>query len=512
MRIAVSVQRNIVRLIQKGLSNNRIALMLKISPTTVSSYRSHLTKLSCSTDELISADDAQFSVLLGNQHQAYTTQKIIPDWFSIQQELTKPNVTKALLWEEYLLSVSTEPERTLSYSQFLRLYNKWLKSRRMSMRQFFRPGEKMFVDFCGQTVPVINTESGEVTKAQIFVAVLGASSYTFAYAVPSQKVAQWIKCHSEAFIFFGGVPEEVVPDNLKSAVIKHTHNEIITNQAYEEYAEHYGFRIMPARSRRPKDKSLAEIGVQIVQRWILAALRNRSFFSMEELNAAIRAGIETMNAKDSKTYNASRLARFNEAEKQALNPLPQTAYTQAEWQYHVRIPDDYHICWQKSYYSVPYRYRFSIVDIKVTDNTVEILLNRFRIALHPRLNTPGKSTHPEHMPDEHKYQSEQEPEALLLWADSIGPHVARWVQMNLEQKRYYANGLKSVRRLKKWVREEQNRDRTESGCEFALRFNILSFEQLKRIIKNKSDLMSPRESTSWVKNHGNLRGPDYYKS
>lgn len=512
MRISVSVQREIVRLIRQGLSNNRIALILKISPTTVRTYRVHLAGLSCSPDELIATEDARFSILLGTRLQRYATQKLIPDWFTIQQELTKKNVSKALLWEEYLLSLSAEPERALSYSQFLRRYNDWLKSRRMSMRQFFQPAEKMFVDFCGHTMPVINPESGEVIKAQIFVAVLGASSYTFACAVPSQKTEQWIKCHSEAFVFFGGVPEEVVPDNLKAAVIKHTRDEIVTNQAYEECAEYYGFRIMPARSRRPKDKSLAEIGVQIVQRWVLAPLRNRSFFSIDELNAAISAGIEKLNAKESKTYQASRLARFNDIEKQALAPLPQQPYTQSEWQYHIRVPDDYHVVWQKSHYSVPYRYRFSVVDIKITDNTLEVLLNRVRIALHQCLKKPGKSTHPEHMPDEHRYQAEQEPGELLLWAESIGPSVRLWVQMNLEQRRHYASGLKSVRRLKKWVREEQNHKRTESGCEFALRFNILSFEQLKRIIKNKSDLMPQRESTSWVKQHGNLRGADYYKS
>jgi len=512
MRISISIQREIIRLIGKGHSNRQIALILKISPSTVSTYHGYLKRTTCSLNELISMDDAQFSYLMGTEKHGYSTHKHIPDWNIIQQELTKKNVTKALLWEEYLFGLSSAPQKALSYAQFLRRYKDWLKSQRMSMRQFFLPGEKMFVDFCGQTMPVIDGDSGEIQRAQIFVAVLGASSYTFAYAVPSQKTEHWIKCHSKAFDFFGGIPEEIVPDNLKAAVIKHTRNEIITNQAYEECAEFYGFRIMPARSRKPKDKSLAEIGVQIVQRWILASLRNRSFFSIEELNAAILQGIDKLNAKQSKTYQASRLTRFIEMEQQALKLLPQSHYIQAEWHYGIKVPDDYHLYWQKSYYSVPYRYRFSTVDIKATESTIEILFNRNRIALHSRLSSPGKSTHPEHMPDEHRYQAEQTPEELLVWADSIGPHVKKWVQLNIEQKRHYANGLKSARRLKKWARQEQNKERLDSGCEFVLRYNILSFEHLKRIIKNKSDLITPREATSWVKQHGNLRGADYYKS
>lgn len=512
MRIPVSIQREIVRLMRAGLSGNQIAIRLNFSPTTVRTYQAHVAALQCHPDELLQMEDNDFMKYLGTRKTAYKSEKITPDWSFIQQELSKKNVTLTLLWEEYLRSVADSPEYTLSYPQFSRRYQAWLKSQRISMRQFFKPGDKMFVDYCGQTVPVTDPDSGNITHAQVFVAVLGASSYTFAYAVPGQKSEHWLKCHVEAFAFFGGVPQEVVPDNLKAAVIKHTAREIIINQAYEDCADHYHFLINPARSRKPKDKSLAEIGVQIVQRWILAALRNRSFFSMEELNIAISAGIEKMNAKESRSYKASRLQRFNNAEKAALQPLPPHHYELAQWHYHIRVPDDYHICWQQNYYSVPFRYRFSHVDLRITDTTLEILLNRKRLALHPLLTAPGKSTHYDHMPDEHKHQAGQEPESLLEWAENIGPSVRRWIQLNLEQRRDFANGLKSARQFRNWVREEQNHPRAESGCEFALRYGILSFQQLKRIIKNQADLQSTTEATSWVIAHGNLRGADYYKS
>lgn len=213
MRIPVSIQREIVRLMRAGLSGNQIALRLNISPTTVRTYRAYVAALQCPLEELLLMEDNDFMQHLGTRKTTYKSEKIAPDWSFIQNELSKKNVTLTLLWEEYLRSVSDSPEYTLSYPQFSRRYQAWLKSQRISMRQFFHPGEKMFVDYCGQTVPVTDPDTGNITHAQVFVAVLGASSYTFAYAVPGQKSEHWLKCHIEAFAFFGGVPREVVPDN-----------------------------------------------------------------------------------------------------------------------------------------------------------------------------------------------------------------------------------------------------------------------------------------------------------
>ena len=230
------------------------------------------------------------------------------------------------------------------------------------MRQFHLPGEKMFVDFCGKTVPILNIDTGEETKAQIFVAALGGSSYTFAYAVGSQSSVDWVKCHVEAMKYFGGVPKQVIPDNLKAAIIKNTKYDVVVNQAFEECAEHYGFLIIPARVKKPKDKALAEVSVQIVQRWVLARLRHRKFFNLDELNQAILECLEILNKKQTRAYPKSRFQLFTELEKPVLLPLPAQEYEISSWLYQVKVPEDYHIKYNESYYSVPYQHRFKKVD------------------------------------------------------------------------------------------------------------------------------------------------------
>ena len=268
MQTPIITQREIVRLLeQRQLSNRAIARQLSISHNTVAVIRSRLQVTGLSHSELVTQTDETFARALGTTRKPSKTETLLPEWHELQTELQKRDITLALLWEEYRLANQNQLERCLSYSQFARRFRQWLKQQRISMRQFHKPGEKVFVDFCGRTMPIINPDSGESTPAQVFVGVLGGSGLTFAYAVPSQKTHDWIECHIKMFDFFGGVPQQVVPDNLKSAIIKHNRDEVITNAAYADWAEHYDVLIAPARSRKPKDKSLAEVGVQIVQRW-----------------------------------------------------------------------------------------------------------------------------------------------------------------------------------------------------------------------------------------------------
>lgn len=510
MKTPIPVQRDILRLIDKGLSSRAIGRQLSISHNTVELMRTRLTTTGLTVTELLALDDQAFAIRLGTARNPYPSGKINADWDVIREELSQRDMTLSLLWEEYRQANHERLADCLSYSQFQKRYKAWLKTQRMSMRQFHKPGDQLFVDFCGRTMPITNPETGEQTPAQVFVGVLGGSSYTFAYAVPSQKIADWITCHVKAFEFFGGVPQQVVPDNLKSAVIKHTPQEVITNAAYADCAEHYDVLINPARSRKPKDKSLAEVGVQIVQRWVLAPLRKRTFFSTDELNVEIAKRVHLLNHKISKKYKQSRAQRFAELDQPAMRPLPVHAYECVAWKYKVRVAEDYHVEYAGSFYSVPYQYRKHVVDLRATSATLEVLLNRHRIASHTLLATPGHRTLQEHMPIQHLRQSEQDPDAMLEWAENVGPNVLAWVRGNLQQRRDFANGVKSVRNLRRWVREEQNHDRLDSACAFAMKIGVLSFPRLKTIISNRSDQRLPVEPTAWVQKHGNLRGAEYY--
>lgn len=511
MKTPIPVQRDIVRLIDRALSNRAIGRQLSISHNTVELVRARLASTGLTHASLSVLDDQAFAIKLGTAKNQNPSGKIVPDWIVVQEELSQRDMTLTLLWEEYRMANHDQLDQCWSYSQFQKRYNAWLKTQRISMRQFHKPGDKLFVDFCGRTMPITNPSTGEITAAQIFVGVLGGSSYTFAYAVPSQKIADWINCHVKAFEFFGGVTQQVVPDNLKSAIIKHTPQEVITNAAYADCAEHYDVLINPARSRKPKDKSLAEVGVQIVQRWVLAPLRKRTFFSIEELNAEIAQRVTWLNHKVSKKYRQSRTERFTEIDQPALRPLPVHPYECVAWKYQLRVPEDYHIEYGGSYYSVPYQYRMHLVDLRATGTTIEVLLKRRRIASHPLRVEPGRSTLSEHMPIEHLRQSEQDPDILLEWAEGVGPNVLAWVKGNLQQRRDFANGLKSARKLRRWAREEQIHDRLDSACAFAVKLGMLSFQRLKPIVINRSDQRVPLETTAWVQTHDNLRGPEYYK-
>lgn len=510
MKTPIPVQRMAVRLIERELSNRAIGRQLSISHNTVELVRVRLKATGLSHADLAPLDDQAFAAKLGTARNPNPSGKISPDWAEVQVELQQRDMTLSLIWEEYRMANHAQLDLCLSYSQFQKRYNAWLKMQRVSMRQFHKPGDKLFVDFCGRTMPVTNPDTGEVTLAQVFVGVLGGSSYTFAYAVPSQKVADWIECHVKAFEFFGGVTQQVVPDNLKSAILKHTLQAVITNPAYADCAEHYDVLINPARSRKPKDKSLAEVGVQIVQRWVLAPLRKRAFFSIEELNAEIAQRVEWLNHKVSKKYQKSRAERFEEIDKPALRPLPIHRYECVDWKYKVRVPDDYHIEYAGSYYSVPYQYRMHLVDLRATSATLEVLLGRQRVASHALRAEAGRSTFQDHMPIEHLRQCEQDPDTLLEWAEGVGPNVLAWVRGNLQQRRDFANGLKSARNLRRWAREEQAHERLDSACAFAIKLGVLSFQRLKSIVSNRSDQRVQVEPTAWVKEHGNLRGAEYY--
>lgn len=512
MRIPIAMQRLIVRhLANSTLSNRAVARLVGVSPNTVGELRIRLQMSGQDWAQLAELDDDSFAVRLGSA-RAVSSNKAIPDWSAVQRELQQRDITLSLLHHEYLQALRDEPDKALCYSQFTTRYRQWLKTQRVSMRQQHKPGDKLFIDFCGKTMPIADATSGVVRQVQVFVAVLGASGYTFACALPSQKVGDWLDGHVRAFRFFGGVPRQLVPDNLKSAVISHSAAQLTLNRAYADLADHYQCVINPARSRKPRDKSLAEVGVQIVQRWVLALLRHRTFFSIEELNAEITRRIGQLNDKTSKAYMQSRRERFEQLDRPALLALPSAHYEASQWRYNVRVPDDYHVEHGGSHYSVPHQYTGHRVDLRTSANMLEILLGGRRIASHALRTTPGQSTSPEHMPEAHRRQQQDDPDMLLAWAGQIGQHTLEWVRQNLRQRRDYANGLKSARRLRRWVREEQNADRLESACQYALGLNLLGFARLREVIKRNVDLLPAPDTTAWIKTHENVRGAAYFSA
>ncbi len=324
-------------------------------------------------------------------------ERVVPDWTYVQQEMRRPGVTLFLLWQEY----KAEQPHGFQYSWFCDQYRDWKGKLDLVMRQEHRAGEKLFVDYAGQTAEVVDRSTGEVRSAQIFVAVLGASSYAFAEATWTQQLSDWTGSHVRAFTFFGGVTKIIVPDNLKSGVTKAHRYEPDLNPSYLDLANHYSTAIMPARVRRPQDKGKAESGVQVVERWILAALRNRTFFSLTELNRAIAELLERLNERPFKKLPGCRREAFEMLDKPALHPLPPHHYEFAQWK-KVRVHIDYHVEIDGHYYSVPHQLVKKQLDVRFTATTVECFHKGERVASHVRSTFKGRhTTAAEHMPKSH---------------------------------------------------------------------------------------------------------------
>jgi transposase len=388
-----------------------------------------------------------------------------------------------------------------------------LKKLDLVLRQEHRAGEKMFVDYAGATIPVHNPTNGEARQAAVFVAVLGASSYTFAEATSGQDLPNWIGSHIRAFEFFQGVVEVVVPDNLKSAVTRPSYYEPELNPTYRDLGEHYGVAIIPARPYRARDKAKAEAGVQVVQRWIVAALRRRKFFSLAEVNQAIAGLLVWLNQRPFHKREGSRASLFAQLDRPALKPLPATRYQFGEWNI-ARVNIDYHIQVDRHYYSVPYALVHQQVDVHLTAETVEVLHRGVRVASHARSYEQGKATTlPEHRPKAHQKYLQRTPSRLIEEAQQIGPHTGQLVEAILAAKRHPEMGYRSclgILRLAKTYPVE----RMEAAARRALRARAWNFQSMDSILKNQIDrlpLPGDPPVCSAVE-HDNIRGADYFDS
>lgn len=378
------------------------------------------------------------------------------------------------------------------------------------MRQTHTPGEKLFIDYAGPTVPVVvNRKTGEVRQAQIFVAVLGASSYTYAEASWSQDVPNLIASTVRALEFLGGVPKILVPDNLKAAVLRASRYEPRLNPAYLEMARHYGMVILPARARKPRDKARAEAGVQVVERWILARLRHRQFFSLDELNEAIFELLTALNDRPFQKLEGSRRAACEQLDKPALNELPSERYVHAEWR-RLHVHPDYHVEIENCLYSVPFQLVGEAVDARLTQTTVEVFYRHERVASHPRMYGRGKrSTSELHMPSAHLAHAQQTVGALRVKAHHVGEHTGRLVEAVFARYRSPALGIRTCQGILSLARRYP--DRIEGAAARALAHHALSYGRLTSILEKNLDRL-PVENPLSVPalKHENVRGAAYF--
>lgn len=512
MNLPIKTIRGIILQLSKGMSNRGIGRNSRVSATTVAKIREILEKSILPPEELLKCNDTDLENQLGiRKIKTYKTKKVYPDWSYIQAERAKPDMTLELLWQEYR---ETNPDG-LAYSRFCELYSEFIKKLPHSKRKFYKAGEYVEVDFCGRTMPICCQKTGEILfKAQIFVGVLSASQYIFCYAVESQKIKDWQKCNIKMLDFFDGVPQKLVTDNLKSAVLKHSSQGITITPSFAELADHYGLIIMPARPRTPKDKSLAELSVRIVQMTILAKLRNRKFFSLAELNATLKEELLLLNNRVTKRFPQSRYENYLKIDKPLLAALPAHEFQLCEWLYDVKVTEFYTVSIDNIEYSVPHQFIHQKVDIKITENTVEIFLKRQSIAVHER-KSKGHSIKYEHMPDNHKIHEDLQPDRLLNWAMDIGETTFDMIDNILESKRNFANNLKKLNQLKKLLIDSKiSPQDIEQGFDYAKRLNISSIERITTIFKNKSYLQKARStnSESYFESHRNVRGSDYFKT
>jgi transposase len=436
----------------------------------------------------------------------------MPPMEYLHQERKKKGVTLQLLWHEYK---EGNPEG-YQYSQYCELYRKWLDKLDVCLRQEYRAGEKLFVDYAGQTLPIHDPLTGQTQEAYLFVATLGASNYTFAEATLTQDLPSWIQSHVHAFEFFNGVAEILVPDNLKTGVNHPCRYEPDINPTYSDLAEHYGAVVIPTRIAKPKDKAKVESAVLIAERWILAALRNQRFFSLEELNQAIREKLQDFNHRKFQKLDATRKELFENLDRPALNPLPEKPYEYADWK-KARVNIDYHIEVDGHYYSVPYQLVKESVEIRFTSTTVEVLFKNRRVASHARsYRRGGFTTLKEHMPKAHQQYLEWTPSRIIRWAAQAGPHTEKLVTQILESKPHPQQGFRSCLGIIR-LGKQYPKERLEAACAYALSIHGFSYKSVQSILKNGLDqkhtlLPKRQESTLPLPLlHPNIRGKEYYQ-
>jgi transposase len=499
--------RMILRLTQEGLSVRGISERLGLSKTSVATYQLRAREAGLSWPLAGDQDDDEGLRRALFRRAGRPPQDLSePDWAFVERELKRPGVTLTLLWQEYR---SSHPEG-YGFSWFCERYGVFRRRASASFRHRHVAGAVMQTDYAGQTVDVIDPQTGEIRRAQIFVAVLGASSLTFAMASFSQKLVDWIEGHNRAFWYFGGVTSSAVCDNLKAGVAKALWFEPTLNETFAALAEHYGTTILPTRVRKPRDKAKVEGAVLIVERWILARLRNRCFFSLADLNAAIAGLLEDLNTRPMRHAGRSRRELFEEIERSALKPLPAHPFEYAEWK-SAKVHPDYHVQVDKTFYSVPHRLIGRQVEVRLTHRVVEIFYDHQRVAAHVRRSQRcGHVTVNEHMPKAHQRYAHTTPAILVKMAARIGVNAAILVERLMRERPHPEQGYRSAMGVIALGRRYE-RARLEAACERALVINAVSFSSVSAILKSGLDRARPSEPIGAAPAHANIRGSTYYQ-
>jgi len=500
--------REILRLHELGYSQCAIAQSCAVARSTVQDYVRRATAKNLSYEQLRQLSDDEVKERLGKGKRKASERVEAIDFAVVELELQRKGVTLALLWQEGL----DKGQWQMSYGTFCRRYNQWRIRQQLSLRQVYKGGEKLFVDYCGLTVPVVDLATREVTLAQVFVACLGASNYTYAEATPTQALAHWIGAHGRALSFFGGVPECIVPDNLKSGVTDPCRYEPGINRSYQEFAEHYGVAILPARPKKPRDKAKVEKAVQEVERQILAPLRHEQFSSFTALNAAIAQGLQRLNHRVMQGYGVSRQALFEQVDQPALGPLPPLPFVFGHWK-NAKVNVDYHIEVEHHYYSVPYTLVTQEVQVKVSEQLVEVFHQHQRIAAHERSRRRYRhTTVPEHMPPEHLAYKQQSKERFLAWGERIGAQTKAQIQAIFDSKAHEEQAFRSLKGLQR-LAQRYPPERLESACRRANLFGLVGLRRIRTILETQLDQAPVAAPTppSTVTQHPNVRGSQYYR-
>jgi transposase len=499
--------REVLRLrLDRRASVREIASACNIGRTTVDEYlhRASAAGLSWPLGEDLT--DAELTRLLFPPRPAKDEPaRPMPDWVTVQSRLMRKGMTLLLLWQRY----REDHPNGYGYSRYAGLYRQWLGQTDVRMLQRHKAGQKLFVDWSGQKIGITDPKTGALTQASVFVAAMGASHYIFARAYESEQLANWLQGHVEAFEFYGAAPEVVVPDNPKTGIEKACRYEPTLNPSYADLAQHYGIAVVPARVRKPRDKAKVENAVLQVERWVLAPLGERTFFSLDEANEAIAGQLARLNDKVMKGPGLSRKQLFELEDLPAMRPLPPSGYSFTQWK-RAKVAPDYHVEVEGHLYSVPFTLVGKHVDVRLASTTVEVFLGGKRVAAHLRAyGRRPNTTDPGHMPERHRRQAEWTPERFLDWAARTGPQTAAFVGALLAGKVHPENAFRmcfGVLGFEKSVGKE----RLEAACARALATGALSYQSIKSILDKGLESAQTQAELPNLPEHLNVRGGDYY--
>ena len=510
-RTSMRQVREIVRLHEAGVSTRQIGIRVGVAASTVRLTLRRVAAAGLSEGVERGQTDAALEARLFAAAGTRTGHRrhVEPDWAAIHRELRRKHVTLTILWDEY---IACHPDG-YRYSRFCELYRSWERRVSVTMRQAHRAGEKLFVDYAGDTVPiVIDRLTGRTRPAQIFVAVLGASAFLYAEASWTQGLPDWVDSHNRAFAAIGGVPALLVPDNTKVAVIKACLYDPVVNRTYAELAGHYGTAVLPARPYKPRDKAKVEVGVLIAERWLLGRLRHMTFHSLAELNAAISEFCRRLNdERIIRRIGRTRRQLLEELDRPALKPLPAGPYGLAEWRVR-RVGIDYHVEAENHFHSVPCRFARAEVEVRLTTRTVEIFARGERIAAHRRGSGDGKhTTTPEHMPSSHRRYAGWTIERINRDAAAIGPAVSALCLLILERRPHPEQGFRACLGILKLVRSV-GAERLDAAAERAIEIGALTYGSVKSILDNRLERQraEKRPADPTPIHHPNIRGAGYF--